>query len=122
MTNLRPLHYNEHMRNITFEHDIEKNKLNIKANTPISFKDFVETTFNGVLTFARMVLRETKDAHYTAVKEELYDLINVAASNLLRSFAPDLELRPSLTEDAILKAENEIISSKTAEELRETYG
>jgi hypothetical protein len=44
-------------------------------------------------------------------KEELYDMYNAAASNTLFIFAPDIEMRPHLTSEAILKAEDEIINA-----------
>lgn len=56
------------------------------------------------------------------VKEAVYDLYNAQASDLLHTFAPEIELRPDLTVDAIMRAENEILSevSETAEATDDT--
>ena len=43
-------------------------------------------------------------------KEQLYDFFNLSASKVLEIFAPDIEMRPNLTAEAILKAENEILT------------
>ena len=49
------------------------------------------------------------------LKGMLYDFYNVNASNLLSTFAPELEQHPDLTAQAILKAENELIEQKYEE-------
>lgn len=49
------------------------------------------------------------------LKGMLYDFYNVNASNVLKAFAPELEQHPDLTEQAILKAENELIEQKYEE-------
>lgn len=43
------------------------------------------------------------------MKKALYDHYNFSASKVLELFAPEFELRPDLTAEAILKAENEIL-------------
>jgi hypothetical protein len=43
------------------------------------------------------------------VQEELYDLFNAGASRTLDLFAPNIEMRPHLTTQAIMEAENAII-------------
>ncbi len=48
---------------------------------------------------------ETKEA----ATQTIYDLYNLAASNLLATFAPEIEMRPDLTATAILEMENKII-------------
>lgn len=44
--------------------------------------------------------------------EQLYDLYNEAASAFLSAFIPDKELRPDLTEEAILAKENELLNKQ----------
>lgn len=44
-----------------------------------------------------------------AAREEIYDDYNASASSLLMQFIPDKELRPDLTEQAILEMENKIL-------------
>lgn len=45
-------------------------------------------------------------------KEILYDSANALFSNILQSFAPEIEMRPDLTVEAILEAENAILDRK----------
>lgn len=45
-------------------------------------------------------------------KEALYDAYNFAASNVLASFIPDHELRPDITQEALMEMENQIINKK----------
>lgn len=49
------------------------------------------------------------------LKGMLYDFYNVNASNLLNTFAPELEQHPDLTAQAILEAENRLIEQKYEE-------
>lgn len=48
----------------------------------------------------------------TELKGMLYDFYNVNASNLLSTFAPEIEARPDITTQAILKAENALIEEE----------
>jgi len=43
------------------------------------------------------------------VRTNLYDMFNWKASTLLQTFIPDKDLRPDLTEEAILRASREIM-------------
>lgn len=54
------------------------------------------------------VLRRTAEA-YPDQKHILYDEFNMAASQVLKEFIPDRELRPDLTERAILEMENRLL-------------
>lgn len=77
--------------------------------------------YSVMLNYANSVIDIVPEASKAAVKAEIYDIINIGASNVLGKFAPEIEARPNLTTEAILKAENEIIKSKTAEQLHKEY-
>lgn len=77
--------------------------------------------YSVMLNYANSVIDIVPEAAKAAVKAEIYDIINIGASNVLGKFAPEIEVRPNLTTEAILKAENEIIKSKTAEQLHKEY-
>lgn len=47
-----------------------------------------------------------------AIKSELYDMYNLAVSSVLEQYAPEFELRPDVTADAIAKAEEDIVKKK----------
>ena len=46
------------------------------------------------------------------LKLTMYDTMNIAFSNALDEFAPEIEARPSLSADAILKAQNELLEEE----------
>lgn len=87
----------------------------------MTFPEAMQLTFSTVLNVANATYKqgfkhilntvppEEQAQRALELKQEIYDAINVAASNVLELFAPELELRPDLTSEAILKAENEIL-------------
>jgi hypothetical protein len=46
------------------------------------------------------------------LKLTMYDTMNIAFSNALDAFAPDIEARPNLTADAIIKAQNQLLEEE----------
>lgn len=53
-----------------------------------------------------------KNAIIASVKKHLYQMYNEAASSILQLYAPEFELRPDITTEAIQKAEEEIINKR----------
>ena len=90
----------------------EDKNLNISANRPLSFEDTVDLTLSTVLAMMNATLADTPEDKKEAVKEYLFQAFNISASALLAQFAPDIELRPDITEEAILQAELDIASKK----------
>jgi hypothetical protein len=43
------------------------------------------------------------------LKEDMYDTMNIAFSNALDMFAPEIEARPNLTAEAIYRAQQELL-------------
>lgn len=109
----------------------ENNKLSFKLSGEITVEDLIimcntvilgamkQTVENYSKVLQASVIGPVQDKALTdklrELKEMLYDFYNVNASVLLSNFAPELELRPDLTEQAILKAENELIEQKYEE-------
>lgn len=108
------------MKTITLCFDPEKG-ISTNSDQPITFEEFLFITSNSNLAFAKKIVEDTPEEHKLEAKKTLYDLINLAASNVLRAFAPEIEMHPTLTEDAILRAENEIIEESTPEDLHARY-
>ena len=46
------------------------------------------------------------------LKEHLYDTLNIAFSNALDMFAPEIEARPNLSADAIYRAQQELLKEE----------
>jgi hypothetical protein len=76
------------------------------ASDNITASEFVNMTMNAQLNLFKALVEQG------APKAELYDLFNEAASAFLSVFAPEIELRPDLTEEAILEAENQLLAKK----------
>jgi hypothetical protein len=76
----------------------------------MSLEDLIQVTMTGLLGGMNECLKAAKDANEEMqLKEYIYDRFNVAASRTLEIFAPEIEMRPSLTADAIRKVENELL-------------
>jgi hypothetical protein len=55
---------------------------------------------------------EEESAKFVAIKKQIYQAYNEAASSILELYAPEFELRPDLTTEAIQKAEEELINER----------
>ena len=55
-----------------------------------------------------------------SLEEDMYEMINLGASTLLSRLFPDIEMRPDITVDAIIEAENTLISEK-GQEYQDAY-
>ena len=61
---------------------------------------------------------ETDEKQMKALKGEIYDIYNTTASNVLDMFDPTTEKCTSLTAEAILRAENEILAEGAVDETK----
>lgn len=86
----------------------------ILSSEQLHVTDYVNITLAAQLNIFNDILNNVKEEDRDEVRGELYDMYNLAASAFLKAFAPDLELRPDLTEEAIMRAENEILKEKAA--------
>ena len=77
--------------------------------TPV---DIIIHCLSACLRTMENVVQNAPEKDKQGFTEELYDFFNVQASNVLKVFAPDLELRPDLTAEAILNAENAILDAQ----------
>jgi len=94
---------------ITFE--IKNNKVHVTYERPtLTLADFLQVISTGILQAMNSIVAAAPEDQRTQIKEELYDMYNAAASNTLNYFAPEIEMRPHLTTQAILEAENNIIN------------
>lgn len=50
-----------------------------------------------------------------SLEEDMYEMINMGASTLLSRLFPTIEMRPDITVDALMKAEDELIEEKSQE-------
>jgi hypothetical protein len=88
---------------------LQDGKVTISFDKQIPVPEFLQIISTGILASLNSIVNAAPEEIKQSTKEELYDLYNAAASNTLSYFAPEIEMRPHLTTEAILKAENEII-------------
>lgn len=101
----------------------EKNEVRVKTSREVNFEEILQVSFSGILALTNTLLENVPEEDRPTAKEMFYDMLNIAASNALSIFAPEIEMRPNLTVDAIMKAEDEIIASyESGEALAEQYG
>lgn len=85
----------------------------IMTSEPIQPHDLINIYLTGTLNMFNQTVQNAPKDIQTKVKEELYDMFNKGASAFLEAFAPEIELRPDLTAEAILQAENNIIDEQS---------
>lgn len=84
-------------------------KIQYNTREDSNVMDLMTVLFAVMQGAMRQVVRSAPAEYQADIKGTLYDMLNVAASNTLKGFAPELELRPTLTAQAILEAENRIV-------------
>lgn len=87
----------------------DQNKMKLKSQNPIDLEGLIQITQTAVLGFAKQVMATVPQEDYDKVKGFIYDEMNVAFSRTLEVFAPEYELRPEITAQALLEKENELI-------------
>ena len=82
----------------------------IMQSEPMNAQDLSAILLTGILnSLIYFVNKQETEEEKKACAEELYDMFNLQASALLEQLIPDKELRPDLTAEAIMRAENEIL-------------
>ena len=87
--------------------NIKDDKVRVSYKKELPLMDFLQITLTGILNAMLQIVKVSDNPELT--KEELYDMFNKAASRTLEIFAPEIEMRPDLTTQAILEAEDKII-------------
>ncbi len=89
------------------EENAEGQTFTFLANPGLTFNDGMQMLQSITLH----MLLAYKQQHPEATND-IYDAYNFMASSILQYLIPDKELRPDLTEEAIMRAENEIVEEK----------
>lgn len=88
---------------------IANEQMSLTAKESIALPDLMLVLLTGLLQAMQTTVSRAPEEDRQAIKEDIYDMFNQGASNVLTHFAPDIEMRPDLTAQAILEKENEII-------------
>lgn len=97
------------MKDVSIKIKIKDDKVSVEANRGVTTPEYMELLAKVNLAIMQQTVAMADEQHKEVITNELYDLYNIAASNTLMLFAPGKELRPNLTAQAILEAENAII-------------
>lgn len=100
----------------------EDGRLNIYTSEKIDILSFLQDTFCAQLATMNSFIEQLPEKAVDEVKADLYDKYNFAASTLLEKFAPEIEMRPNLTVEAISKLENKIAMEAIENKNASAYG
>lgn len=89
---------------------IVNGQVRLTYKEPMTITDFLQVISTGILLSLNAIAEAAPEDQRQEVKEDLYDMYNAAASNTLSYFAPEIEMRPHLTSQAILEAEDNILN------------
>lgn len=93
----------------------EDGKVKTQIDTPMAIDDLMPILFTVQLSYMRQFMKQVEESEELSseqiqgLKEDLYDKYNAGASNVLYLFAPDEELRPDLTVEAMKQAEDQFM-------------
>lgn len=99
------------MHKIVIEMD-DKANLKISHSAGLNLPGVTEILLQALLFYMRHFLKAAPKSQRKEFKKQAYDMVNYKCSAVLENFAPDFELRPSLSQEAIMKAENEILEDE----------
>lgn len=95
-------------------------RLTVEANK-IFLPDAIQLCLAAIEAMCKESLSRAEDPNLVkSLEEDMYEMINLGASTLLNRLFPDIEMRPDITVDALMKAEDGLISEK-GEEYQEAY-
>lgn len=108
---------------ITINLDEKENKIITGVDSPARIDDIMTILFTVQLDVMRNFINHVKDSgapekDVQGVKEDLYDKYNAGAANVLYLFAPDVELRPDLTVEAMKAMEDKYMYNQLNREAR----
>lgn len=92
----------------------QQNTINVdtKFRDGVPLEKVLNMLLTAVLVILNGALEKAPRKNAQQVKAMLYDMANQKMTAVLEKFAPDIEMRPSITAEALLKMENEVLASK----------
>lgn len=83
--------------------------------------DAIQLCLAAIEAMCKQTLSRADDPELVkSLEEDMYEMINMGASTLLSKLFPNIEMRPDITVDAMLKAENELLTEK-GQEYQDAY-
>lgn len=93
------------MKTITIIQNDDKT-MSCALSDSFSVEEITNMLTTAQLTLMNRIIEQVPEKHRQEAKEHFFDMYNLSASTLLATFIPDKDLRPHLTEEAILELEN----------------
>lgn len=85
----------------------ENKRLTVEANGVI-LPNAIQLCLAAIEAMCRETLSRATDPNLVkSLEEDMYEMINLGASTLLTKLFPNIEMRPDVTVDALMKAEDE---------------
>lgn len=99
-------------RDITLRISLNKqNQLEVSAEKA-PLPTLIQLCYAAIEVSCRQSLKRADDPNLVkSLEEDMYEMINLGASSLLERLFPDIEARPDLTIDAMMKAEDELLAT-----------
>lgn len=91
------------------------NQLSVEARGMILPKA-IQLCLAAIELLCKQTLSRAEDPNLVkSLEEDMYEMINMGASSLLDRLFPEIEMRPDITVDALIEAENKLIETKKEE-------
>ena len=100
---------------------LDKNRqLTVEARG-LFLPDAIQLCLASIEALCKQTLARATDPNLVkSLEEDMYEMINIGASTLLDRLFPNIEMRPDITVDALLKAEDTLLAEK-GKEYSEAY-
>ena len=87
----------------------------VLASDAFTLDELINATSCAILNMMKATIDNLPEDQREEARGVMYDYYNNTASALLEAFAPDKELRPDLTAEAIMAAEDQLLDKKVAQ-------
>ena len=91
----------------------------IECKPPMNAEQLTNTLLSVLFSVYKTNIENVPEIHRPLITKHLFDNFNAAASEFLKQLDPNSDLRPDLTEEAILEAENAILEKVNNNEMSE---
>lgn len=95
---------------------LDKNKRITVEAKGVILPEAIQLCLAAIEAMCKQTLSRAEDPNLVkSLEEDMYEMINMGASTLLNRLFPTIEMRPDITVDAIMEAENKLIDEKGKE-------
>lgn len=95
--------------NITLD---KQGQLEVKADK-IILPEAIQLCLAAIEAMCKSTLARAEDPNLVkSLEEDMYEMINIGASSLLDKMFPHIEMRPDITVDALMEAEDKLLDEK----------